>query len=96
MQSTGRIVKYLANIYFKIMLHSEAAPSRFDPGNRLPRDVRILCKNSYNFFYICKGSHRQVNVRSGHREFLPWVLRLATFAAGVEGDEDECGDRVTE
>jgi len=52
MQSTGRIVKHIANIYFKIMFHSEAAPSRFDPGNRLPWDVRIFCKSSYKFIYI--------------------------------------------
>jgi hypothetical protein len=31
MQSTVRIVKYLANTYFNVMLYSEAARSRFRP-----------------------------------------------------------------
>jgi len=39
---------------------------------------------------------RQVNVRSAHCKFLPWALRLVTFAAGGQREEDECGDRATE
>ena len=71
-----------------------AARSRFDPGNSVPWDVRVLFKTHITFF---------TKVRIGKQrpfwslcKLLPWVLRLATVVAGVRLEEEGWGDHVTE
>jgi hypothetical protein len=63
-------------------LTTEAARSRFDPGNRLPWDVKILFKTQTILY---NGLLRQVNVFTAHSAIPAWALRLAAVVAGARG-----------
>ena len=64
----------------------EVACSRFEPGNRLPCDVKVLL-NPYNIFYCLR---RLVSVCSAH--FANSGLGLSAYQPFLL----VCGDRITE
>jgi hypothetical protein len=54
----------------------------------------VLFKTHIIFFYsFASASQRPF---CSLCEFLPLAIRLATFVAGVQGEENGCGDRVSE
>ena len=42
----------------QLLIHTEGARSRFEPGNRLPSDVTVLCKTHTTFLPFASASQR--------------------------------------